>query len=109
MRASLELDVCVDIELCTGALNVHSSYYFRHRHPKFSPRPGLSEQIPEAVKRQAQDLLHHFPTAQDVMTIARREDYLQKNVGISQVLFAVGEGAEAEKLQELVEADGKIE
>ncbi|AGN82596.1 BPSL0761 family protein [Pseudomonas putida] len=61
--------------------------------------------IPEDIQLKALQLLEHFPTAQDVLTIARRENYLQETVGISQTLFALGAGKDGEVLQALILAD----
>lgn len=60
---------------------------------------------PEDVKATAQQLLKHFPTSPEVLTLAKRESYLQETVGISHTLFALGEGDEAAKLQALVESE----
>lgn len=43
--------------------------------------------LPVDIQQTAQQLLEHFPTGQDVLTLARREGYLQQTVGFSQVFF----------------------
>jgi hypothetical protein len=66
---------------------------------------ALNARLPKDIQQTAQHLLQHFPTGQDVLTLAKRESYLQETVGISQTLFALGEGESAEQLQALIEAD----
>ncbi|UQY33051.1 hypothetical protein K8U54_15075 [Pseudomonas fulva] len=61
--------------------------------------------LPVDIQQTAQQLLEQFPTGQDVLTLARRESYLQETVGFSQVFFSLGEGESAEQLQALINAD----
>lgn len=63
--------------------------------------------VPEDVRQTALRLLEHFPTTQDVLTLAKRESYLQETVGISQTLFSLGNGEEAGHLQALIRADAE--
>lgn len=39
--------------------------------------------LPVDIQQTAQQLLEHFLTGQDVLTLARREGYLQQTVGFS--------------------------
>jgi hypothetical protein len=63
------------------------------------------EQVPLEVRDQACALLKHYPTARDILTIAKREAYLQTTVGISDILFSVGDSADEQALNRLVEQD----
>ncbi|WP_277962710.1 BPSL0761 family protein [Pseudomonas sp. RIT-To-2] len=66
------------------------------------------ERVPLDVRDQACALLKHYPTARNVLTIAKREAYLQSAVGISDILFSVGDSADEQALNRLVEQDEQI-
>jgi hypothetical protein len=61
--------------------------------------------IPDDARNTALELLGHFPTAPDVLTLAKRGSYLKETVGISHTLFYLGEGEEAELLQGLIQCE----
>ncbi|WP_454869646.1 hypothetical protein [Pseudomonas putida] len=91
--------------MATGARYADSPDYFHRRYSPIPKKPLSGFRIPEDIQLKALQLLEHFPTAQDVLTIARRENYLQETVGISQTLFALGAGKDGEVLQALILAD----
>ncbi|WP_419183253.1 BPSL0761 family protein [Pseudomonas guariconensis] len=48
---------------------------------QFLKNLSQDSRLPEDVKATVRQLLKHFPTSQEVLTLAKRESYLQETVG----------------------------
>lgn len=63
--------------------------------------------FPLEVREHARGLLRHFPSAEDILQLARKEAYFQVQQS-TQRLFAVDHPDFAEQLRQLLDADKVI-
>lgn len=69
-----------------------------------------NEHTSAEVKRQVQSLLRHYPSANEVMQMAKKEEHLQTlmKVTVTNTLLATAEADDSGQLALLIQRDGEI-
>lgn len=68
-----------------------------------------NSEVSEEVKRQAERLLRHYPTAREVMQLAAKEDYLRQVASsVLPPLLLTISADDSGRIEQLVDEDGLI-
>lgn len=68
-----------------------------------------NREVSEEVRRQAERLLRHYPSAKEVMQLAAKEDYLrQVSNSVLPTLLLSAQADDSGRIAQLVDEDGLI-